>query len=421
MRKVAVVGGGIAGLFAVFYAAIEGAEVTLFEEHMYGEQRVNCGETFINLYGLGKPIAGVRFEPRYSRFRINGASITERCFILPQNAFFVTDRKEHENALFQRCLDKGVKVIFKKVTIKEILPNFDVLIDATGYPSQSHKEEFIGTPKLFGKAISYGVTGGFEKYYNAKELFLLWQNVNDGPYSGLTKGYFWLFPKSKDEANIGYGEFGDLSRDNKLLTKKIKECMQELDLDYEVKWKGGGKIPLEPLDCLSYRNVLLVGDAAGLVNAGFGCGEHLAAISGKIAGSLVAKKRENAYDSDLRKMVWSEIQLGRAAAMMGKNAGTAQLEAMLSFASIVAFVHWSFFNMAVTSQGIMEYLDLGMEMMDNQIENFIRYLVYKNLWFGGVVDFSTAPFRLVCGLTRRQIREQQRIISNFVNYLSYQE
>jgi flavin-dependent dehydrogenase len=56
-----------------------------------------------------------------------------------------------------------------------------------------------------------------------------------------------------------------------------------------------------------------VGNAAGLVNSLLGGGEHLAVISGILAGELVAKGKEDNYYQALMEIVSDEMRIGISA------------------------------------------------------------------------------------------------------------
>jgi len=68
---------------------------------------------------------------------------------------------------------------------------------------------------------------------------------------------------------------------------------------------------MSPADEFTLENVLLVGDAAGLMNSSLGAGIHLAYLSGRIAGSLVAQNKVYEYPWLLWKTVGREIKSGR--------------------------------------------------------------------------------------------------------------
>ena len=64
---------------------------------------------------------------------------------------------------------------------------------------------------------------------------------------------------------------------------------------------------MKPLKQLTYENILLVGDAAGLMNATLGAGNHLAMISGSVAGSVCAQNKVNRYQRTLMSIIGNEL------------------------------------------------------------------------------------------------------------------
>lgn len=129
-------------------------------------------------------------------------------------------------------------------------------------------------------------------------------------------GYFWVFPNSKGEANIGFGAFNQ--------KKRVKEIF------YELKNKFGygdaiaireyaGVVPtMGPIKSFSNR-ILAAGNAAGMVYAGSGEGISYALQSGKFAGktALEAIKLDDfssnllkQYESTWKKKFGKELNAG---------------------------------------------------------------------------------------------------------------
>lgn len=98
-------------------------------------------------------------------------------------------------------------------------------------------------------------------------------------------GYFWLFPKNRaGQANIGLGVRGYRVR------KVLDEVLAEIEGQrrFRVRYRGGGVVPLGGLKKrLAWRNVALVGDAAGMVFPSNGGGTGLAMAAGKMLGTVL--------------------------------------------------------------------------------------------------------------------------------------
>lgn len=101
-------------------------------------------------------------------------------------------------------------------------------------------------------------------------------------------GYAWLFPKG-DVANLGLG----VSTQHRARLKPLLEALRRRliadgRIGGDILGYSGGAIPVGGLNAangvVGASQVLLAGDAAGLVNPVTGAGIHAAVISGRIAG-----------------------------------------------------------------------------------------------------------------------------------------
>ncbi|MGD2092180.1 MAG: geranylgeranyl reductase family protein [Candidatus Aminicenantes bacterium] len=107
----------------------------------------------------------------------------------------------------------------------------------------------------------------------------------------LRYGYAWIFP-NKDRLVVG---IGGLKRKNKNLPGKFKKFLSDYHLEGIDSYKIQG-YPLPFGNALStpvYRNILLVGDAAGLVDPMLGEGIYQAHKSGELAAKAIIETLEN--------------------------------------------------------------------------------------------------------------------------------
>lgn len=271
MKKntVNVIGGGLAGLYAAHQAAIKGMQVTLYEKNKIGTKH-NCGELFTEIYTSAPE------ECKISRietfiFIIDNEEI--RVEFGEKSPFIMTDKNLHESIMKDKCIAAGVNILEKTVALNDINNNSSYIIDAGGVKSY--------TGKNLGKAMT--LTCGFDSdrlICKANEaLFILRKDC---------LGYAWAFPKNK-LYNIGDGVYNykqkaEVSK-NSIIEKFSKNAV--------VIHSGGGLLPMP--DMLDYYNTInnnstiKVGNAAGLINTVLGGGEHLAVLSGMLAGELVSK------------------------------------------------------------------------------------------------------------------------------------
>jgi geranylgeranyl reductase family protein len=103
-------------------------------------------------------------------------------------------------------------------------------------------------------------------------------------------GYGWVFPK-KDIANVGVGvdlQFG--IKPIEALQKFVKYLHKKGIIKLEIINTTGGAIPVGGLvKKLHHKNIILVGDAAGMVHPITGAGVSNAILCGKIAGEIAAE------------------------------------------------------------------------------------------------------------------------------------
>ena len=86
----------------------------------------------------------------------------------------------------------------------------------------------------------------------------------------------------------------------------------------DILFSGGGLLPMPTMNEFYYnmtnnRGKIKVGNAAGLVNSFLGGGEHLAVISGILAGELVANNMEKNYYEALVEIIGDEMRFGISA------------------------------------------------------------------------------------------------------------
>jgi geranylgeranyl reductase family protein len=110
-------------------------------------------------------------------------------------------------------------------------------------------------------------------------------------------GYGWVFPKG-DHANIGVGGWGgEGPRLRTHLERLARAHDVALDALSEVK---GHRLPMRPLgSAASAGRVLLVGDAAGLVDPLSGDGMYEAFVSARLAAAAILDGRPEDYDARL--------------------------------------------------------------------------------------------------------------------------
>jgi geranylgeranyl reductase family protein len=125
-------------------------------------------------------------------------------------------------------------------------------------------------------------------------------------------GYAWVFPKG-DTANIGLG--CGLIKQEKSLKKILDAFLKDIGISQQnVLYYGGGVIPLGgPIPQTVQDNVLIVGDAAGMVWPSTGGGIGQAMISGRecgiaIANHLIKDMSLNEYEYKWKNLLFSAFK-----------------------------------------------------------------------------------------------------------------
>lgn len=283
-KKIVVVGAGLAGLYAAYSAASHGANVELIERSTIGT-RHNCGEMFTEIYNVAPQECKTNKIQKFI-VEIDGEIINHDFGDL--SPFVMTDKCTHEKIIKDKCLSLGVTISEKTKLTREDLSD-KIVINATGVAN------YKGS---IGKAVDYVMSNNNRTDLPIDSaLFILRQDL---------MGYLWQFPKV-DSINCGEGVYD--YRFNCELYKPNKN---------RIVFSGGGILPMPTMKeyCSNVinGNILVdgvkVGNALGLVNPLLGGGEHLAVISGILAGELVAKDNEKYYYKALDEIIGDEMRFG---------------------------------------------------------------------------------------------------------------
>jgi digeranylgeranylglycerophospholipid reductase len=294
--RVCVIGGGPAGIAAALEGARLGLDVDLFERNHIGE-RIRCAEGFYDsLQLLGEPAAGVRFKVDEVILKVNREF---RVGCRKINLWMI-DRAEWQCYLAEQAKAAGAKIFEKtRITVDDLSKlqeSYDWVIDASGVPSlTSLKYGFCNYYKSNSAvAVQYLLKGNFSRQGERLKFVLL-------PYQ---EGYFWVFPKDSETANVGFGLFRPQDKSSlqgKNLWQKLDQIMAQENVTGEILKKSGGIIPLRMREQLRYGNLLLVGDAAGSVSPLHGEGIDLAVITGRMAAAWIAR---GDVSDDFSQRVW---------------------------------------------------------------------------------------------------------------------
>ncbi len=309
---VIVVGAGPAGSWTAYHAARQGASVLMIEKRQEIGASLRCAEG-ISQEGLNK--AGIKVDNNWVSAKISGAKLVSPHGNLlrldERNAGnevgLVLNRHLFDKALAAEAARAGTTIMLKTSATGLIREEGKI----AGITGTSYGEPFKATAKCVVGADGYesqvGRWGGIDTSLKPNDITSCFQyrmtNIDvERDFcefllgSVAPGGYAWIFPKGGDTANVGLGVLGTR-------LKKPGEVKDYLDrfIKKDPRLKRGQ--PLEavgaavsvsaPLDKVTADGLLLVGDAARVIDPITGGGISNGTIQGRIAGQVLGELAES--------------------------------------------------------------------------------------------------------------------------------
>ncbi len=284
--KVAIVGGGPAGLTAALTLSKRGITPIVFEEHSSIGQPIQCGEGV----SIGA-FEDLSLSPKKCDFVVRDFKDAKIHF--PSNTqiygdihSFMIKRDEFDSYLAEKAIENGseIRLSSKIIELKRKKEHIELVV--SGNSKEHYECEYVilaegsranlarsmgfDTP-ISIRAFEYKIKGEWgddlKFYFDAKR----------SPY-----GYCWIFPRD-NETNVGIVTTAQNRKER--LDNFLKEC----NIPRDILKKVGGIIPMKgPVNKLHGDRILLVGDTAGMVNPLFYGGIRLGMTSGRIAGEFLS-------------------------------------------------------------------------------------------------------------------------------------
>ncbi len=304
---VLVIGGGPAGSMAAKWAAKHGAQVLLIEKRQEIGSPVRCGE------GMSKDwLREVEIKPgRWINVEVEGARIyspSEKVFEINEKhagneVGYVVERDEFDKQLAIDAANAGVEIRLKTAATSMLRENgriagatvkqfgepleirADVTIGADGFESQVGRWAGISTNlamRDMDTCLQYRMTNvdcdvRYCDFYLGK--------VAPG-------GYVWVFPKGDGLANVGIGvqvsQVKNLADARSYLDRWI-DAHPGYAKGKKIDMVGGGVSISAPLKQTVTDGLMLVGDAARMIDPLTGGGIANGCIAGKICGTVAAE------------------------------------------------------------------------------------------------------------------------------------
>jgi len=326
---VVVVGAGPAGCMTAKKCAEEGLSVCMIEKDSEIGSPKRCAEG-ISITGFER--AGLKPDKRFVAQEIDGAVLWspsgKSVEMAEREAHgYVLERKVFEKFLAKDAIKAGADSMVR-TTAYDLLREGDkisgikadflgdkielgakIVVGADGVESKVGKLAGMNTNMVMRDYISgfqYEMAGVDGLDMNKIHL---WFGNDIAP-----KGYLWVFPKGKDLANVG---IGILATENE--KKSARAHLEEFIYAHPEFFKdaspvevNAGGVPVSGCmkDSFVMDNLMLVGDAAQMVNPIHGGGMSTNLYAGQIAGRIVAEavraddtSKENLYAYE---MEWRE-------------------------------------------------------------------------------------------------------------------
>ena len=264
-----------------------GARVLILDRAALGRDKV-CGDGIAphavrELEALG--VDAVRPDEIVSTVRLYGPSGADAGAVTTSPGY-VVPRRLFDARLLQAAIEAGAEFEVRKVTSLDEL-DARVIIGADG--SNSTVRRLVGQSANHGRSLAVAIRGYAPSpvapsSLGDRELTIRWDSQRQG---GLC--YAWSFPVADGTTNVGYG-LSSAARDHSraYLQRRLGELLPEFDLDgVELT---GHTLPLSVRRPRPYvGDVLLVGDAASLINPFTGEGIYSAIVSGMLASAAALR------------------------------------------------------------------------------------------------------------------------------------
>lgn len=296
-----VVGAGPAGSMAARFAAEQGVSVLILEKDRDAGYPVRCGEA-VNKKSIEEFIESNAkwIAAKINKFSLNSPDGTE-VIIEFEETGYILERRIFDYELAKTASKAGAEIL-TRAYVNGLLFD-DGKVSGVKYEFNGEQREVKAKIVIAADGVEsrVGRWAGLETYCDFRDMECCVQitasNVNVNPdtcyfYFGkdfAPNGYFWIFPKGENIANIGLGVSGLVGKKNSAQSF-LNSFMENRYPDASILTKIAGGVPCAPtLKEISAPGIMLVGDAAHQVNPLSGGGIASGMIGGSIAGRIAGE------------------------------------------------------------------------------------------------------------------------------------
>ncbi|HUU76050.1 MAG TPA: NAD(P)/FAD-dependent oxidoreductase [Methanoregulaceae archaeon] len=332
---VLVIGGGPGGAVAARTAAEKGLSVCLVEKRPAIGVPVRCAE------GIGKDVLSEFITPDR---KFIAAEIKRAELIAPDNTSmvlesemagskvgYILDRKIFDRELVWQAADAGAEVYVKTRARAPVTVGGEVkgaVLDFCGSSREVHADIVIaadGVESKFSRWCGIDTTVPVREIMSSVQYLMT--DIDIDPHTTVfflgnevaPEGYLWIFPKGERSANVGIGISGKKSGAGHRAKDYLDKFVSARFPDGKViECTVGGVSVCKPLECTVADGLMIVGDAARVVDPLTGGGIYNAMFTGKVAVEVAEKaiaagdfSKKALMDYDLQ---WRESYIGKTIA-----------------------------------------------------------------------------------------------------------
>jgi geranylgeranyl reductase family protein len=317
---VIVVGAGPAGATAAFELANAGAKTLLIEKQKLPRHKT-CGG------GVTYKVAQVL---RCDLSSVVERTITEvvltfkmgppRVLVSPDPIVYMVRRSEFDNLLTQRAVASGARLLddtgvldvsaerCQTVSTARGLFTADFVIGADGATGVTARALGLMSDRVLLPAVEHEVE-------ISRQAAGYWSNKMSLDLGTLRASYGWIFPKA-DHLNVGVGGFGPHADFARYLKRYDREHLRRHVPDRaRLRKTFGSVLPLRRKNApIQKDRAMLIGDAAGLVEALTGEGIYYAVRSGQICARAILTNAYPDYETQIGQELMPDLLTARQSA-----------------------------------------------------------------------------------------------------------
>jgi len=294
-----VIGGGPGGAIAARTAAEKGLSVCVVEKRPAIGAPVRCAEG-IDKEGLTEFVKPESYwiSAEMNQAKLvapNGTSLILKSGLAGGKIGYVLDRKVFDRELISQAANAGSDVMVKTQAIEPIINNSTVqgaVLEHLGNITHVQADLVIaadGVESKFSRWCGIDTTVPLKDMMSCAQYLMTGIETDEhttGFYFGNSvapEGYAWVFPKGNGAANVGIGISGRKSGDGHRALDYLNRFVRSRFPNGKIIEQVTGGVPVcTPLPCTVMNGMMIIGDAARVVNPLTGGGIYNAMYTGRL-------------------------------------------------------------------------------------------------------------------------------------------